>query len=643
MRKILFAASLLLIISLFAGCSKNTENSQNQESTEKADKTNVTETGALSDISTTAETTSIDETSVESTENKTETTTEESSSEDYTYEIPPTEGNINPQFSHTGGIYEDSVTLEITLPASVDGYSIRYTTDGSLPTKSSKLYSAPIKLNKSEKSCVIRAACFKGNLPSGKVITHTYIFDKKVNSSLWTVSITAESDDLDYIMQNYSQSLEIPSHTEIITPEGKTVISQDTGLKLFGGSSRSHAQKSFKIIARKTDKLGSDIYMGKGSFSYPLFEDRIIKSGKDAGQVLQKYDSFILRNGGNDSLNATAADPTYPTMLRDNIANRFASKTLESFDYSLSQYSSVYVNGEYYGILDMRENMNEDYVKNVYGVDDEKVAVIKSELDTARKCGKSHSGDCRFCGVWFYYETDSQFNSELNAWKSLCQEAINCTSANYNTTYRKIAAKVDLDSFAEYMALNIYLCNTDWPHNNVKIWRYTGQKIDGIEITDGKWRFMYRDMDFTFGRYECNILPEINTLASVDMFYRTLGNYQNFGISNEGNNKLYPDSLYLQGLLDFCLKNDSFRNKFISICEKLASNESAQILKECYNLAYSSVSGEIAKHIKRWKNDISPDLTAQVWAKSSKRILTFINDRPAYFKEQLNKAMKLYS
>lgn len=584
-------------------------------------------------------------TEAEQTQNTTNDTTEVETEKEYeSSPIPPTEGNINPQFSVAGGIYGDNITLELRLPQNVEGYEIRYTTDGSLPTKASKKYTSAISVSKSSNSTVIRAACFsKTSVPVGKVITNTYIFDRKATSKLWTVSITAEGDDLRYLTSNYSESIEIPSHTEIITPEGERVISQDTGLRIFGGSSRAHAQKSFKIIARKSDKLGSDIYTGKGSFSYPLFEDRIIKSGKDAGQILQKYDSVILRNGGNDSLNATAADPTYPTLLRDNIANRFASKTLDSFDYSLSQFAAVYVNGQYYGILDMRENMNEDYVKNVYGVDDEKVVVIKSELDTTRKCGKSHSGDCRFCGVWFYYETDAEYTSELNSFKKFCQNAINATSANYNTVYNQISAKIDLDSFAEYMALNIYLCNTDWPHNNVKIWRYTGQKIDGIEISDGKWRFMYRDMDFTFGRYECSILPEIKTDASVDMFYRTLGNYKNFGIDNSGNNRLYPDSLYLQGLLDFCLKNASFRNKFISICEKLASNESAQILKECYNLAYSNVSGEIAKHIKRWKNDISPDVTAQVWAKSSKRILTFINDRPTYFKEQLNKAMKLYS
>ena len=647
---IIWICAMLLLFSLCA-CSKDgtddttpssTTIGSNEDLNSTADgDTLVDEVESDSEYMTDDESSTTSEAAtVSSSEKESEKQTEETTE----IKLPPTEGNINPQFSLDGGIYESSISISLSLPPNVEGYEIRYTTDGSLPTKSSTLYSSPITISKSSSSRVIRAACFKnGALPAGKVITNTYIFDRAVASKLWTVSITAVGSELNNIIENYNDSIEIASHTEIITPEGELVISQDTGLRIFGGTSRALAQKSFKIIARKSDRLGSDVYIGKGSFSYPLFEDRIVKSGKDAGQVLKKYDSFILRNGGNDSLCATAADPTYPTLLRDNIANRFASKALTHFDYALSQFAAVYVNGQYYGILDMRENMNEDYVKNVYGVDDDDVVIVKSEVDTTRKCGKSHEGDCRFCGVWVYYETDAGFEGELNSFKKLCQSAINSTSSNYNNMYKQIASKIDLNSFAEYMALNLYLCNTDWPHNNLKIWRYTGEAIDGIEITDGKWRFMYRDMDFTFGRYECSILPEIKTDASVNMFYRTLGNYKNFGIPNTGNNKLYSDSLYLQGLLDFCLKNASFRNKFVTICQELASEESTETLKECYTVAYSSVSGEITKHIKRWKNDISEDYTAQVWVKSAKRILTFINDRPSYFTTHLDNAMKLYS
>ncbi|UKI12191.1 MAG: hypothetical protein L6V84_05405 [Oscillospiraceae bacterium] len=105
---------------------------------------------------------------------------------------------------------------------------------------------------------------------------------------------------------------------EIVTPAGKRVISQDAGLRLFGGSSRTLEQKSFKLIARKNGYFGEDAaYSGKGSFAYPLFAGRTVLAGENAGNVLDRYDSFILRNGGNDSLLHTAADPKAATLLRD--------------------------------------------------------------------------------------------------------------------------------------------------------------------------------------------------------------------------------------------------------------------------------------------------------------------------------------
>lgn len=117
--------------------------------------------------------------------------------------------------------------------------------------------------------------------------------------------------------------------------------------------------------------------------------------------MLDKYDSFILRNGGNDSLLHTAVDPTNATLLRDGVVNNFAQTWAPAVDCSLSRFAVVYINGAYYGLLDMRENLNEDYVKRVYGVDDADVAVIKSELDTTRHCElHANGGACRFamCG-----------------------------------------------------------------------------------------------------------------------------------------------------------------------------------------------------------------------------------------------------
>lgn len=556
---------------------------------------------------------------------------------------------VNPVFSIKGGILTKPENLALSMSKENNDYTIRYTTNGEVPSTKSKKYDEEISLFSGRKnSAVIRAAVFDkdGNIV-GKVITNSYILKDSEKSTLWTISITADTSDYNRIMRNPTASIEVPSHTEMINPDGETVISQDTGLKIFGGSSRALEQKSFKIIARKTEKLGSDIYMGKGSFSYPLFEERIVRSGKNQDEILNKYDSIILRNGGNDSLQAVACDPERPNLLRDSLSNRFAAQVSETFDYANSQFAAVYVNGEYYGILDMRENMNEDYVKNVYGVNDDDVVVIKSELDTTRAC-KNHKynggGGCRYCGSWFFYETDKENTSFLNEWTALCKRAISATDAKYNSVYSEIESKIDLDSMIEYFAINLYLCNTDWPHNNVKIWKYKGSKIDGIEITDGKWRFMYRDMDFTFARYASPYLTsELNTTADVDTFYRVLGNYQNYPYPDEGETKLYADALYLQGLFNFCLKNNTFRQKFYDYCIKISNDENKNILLSLLSNTEAEISPELTSHLDRWAGTYSASYNTKTWKSANRTVKNFINSRQEYFIQHLNNAMSYYN
>ncbi len=552
-------------------------------------------------------------------------------------------------FSHKGGVYTSAITVELTAP---EGQTIRYTTDGSVPTKRSKEYKEAVAVTKD--ALTLRAACFDsdGNLV-GNVVTNTYVIREAKASTLYTVMISVDEDDLDDMISDYSEKIERPAHVEIVTPDGETIISQDAGLRLFGGSSRALEQKSFKLIARKTGYFGEDAaYVGQGTFRYALFPERVVKAGEKAGQVLDRYDSFILRNGGNDSLLHTACNPEDATLIRDGLANNFAADVAEALEYSYSQYAVVYVNGEYYGLLDMRENLNEDFVKRVWGVLDDDVVVIKSELDTGRHCNDhSNGGACRYCGVWFYYETDDSQNAKntLNEWINFCKEIvskINASEAEYNAAYKKLEETVDLEGLKEWYALSLYLCNTDWPHNNVKLWKYTGEPVDGIAITDGKWRFMTRDMDMTMGRYSRpELTSDLDSRATVDSFWRTLGNYisdyHNIYV-DDGETKLYPDSLYLQGLFAFCMRNDTFRAEFATYCRELISEENQKLLDEHYDTLVAQVSPEMETYIKRWQHVIGSGYASRDWTRARLSLTDFMKKRPAKFEEYLNLCLSMY-
>lgn len=549
-------------------------------------------------------------------------------------EQPTVQNLTDPVFSLPGGLYASPKMLEITAPEGTD-YEVRYTTDGSIPTKRSDKVEQSIRVPGNGGSCVIRAACFDQNGEIvGHVVTHSYIQSAESSAALYTVSLTLDPDDFEKLCSRYTEKLEMPTHIEIVTPAGERVISQDGGIRIFGGSSRSLAQKSFKIIARKTGYYETDIYEGKGTFRYAFFEDRVVRDGEDAGRVLDRYDSLILRNGGNDSLLHNSCDPLKASLLRDNAVNNFAAHVTTTLDYACSAFAVVYVNGEYYGILDMKENMNEDYVKRVYGVSDDDVVVVKSELDTTR--------GGRFDGDWFYYDSDNA--TELAAWEKICADVAKAYKKGNDSYFETLRELVDMDSLAEYYALYLFTSNTDWPHNNVKLWRYTGAKVDGIEITDGKWRFMTRDSDLGLGRYNsAQVCPELDTTAEVDTFYRTLGNFLDYHDyhSYSGTEQLYPDSLGLQCLLAYCLRNEEFRAGFEATCRKMASDESVALLLEELSVGAVALKPEMPRHLERWGYAIGNGYTAKKWQQEYSAIKKYVNERPAYFIEQLERALEL--
>lgn len=552
-------------------------------------------------------------------------------------------GYISPVFSVEGGFIAEPSELTISLPANAPkGSFITFTTDGSEPGIKSKRYSSPIRIGAAD-ATIVRAVCFDGE---GKQISHieTSSYIKAAPDRFNTLVVSLVTDDknlyggtgiIDH-PRNSGKDWERPCHVEIFEQNGTRVISQDAGIRIFGGSSRVLPQKSFRLIARKDGYYDELKYNGKGSFEYPFFEGRTILAGENAGQPVLKYDRLVLRNGGNDSIQATAADPTAMTLTRDAVANAFIAANSDKVAYQSSRFAAVYLNGEYYGILDLKEDINDNYMRNLYGVEEDNVTVIKSELDTSRHCEiHDNGGSCRFDDVWFFYEVDDGDESELTEYENTCREAIAALGGSEEelaAAYDKLGEKVDLDSFLEYTALCLYMCNTDWPHNNLRVWRYTGPAVEGNPYTDGKWRYTARDLDFCFGRYECLVLPEIYTMADMDNISFTLGNYKHGGYEYDGN---YPDSLYLQGMLALCLHNDGFRERFISYCEKLCSDEAKESLKAIMDGYAAQIENEIPYHIDCWDGTISGDYTADIWKKNTEDMKEWADERPDYFRQYL--------
>ncbi len=560
----------------------------------------------------------------------------------------PDDRFINTEFSIPGGFYSGSQMLTLVLPEKAPaGATIRYTLDGNEPTVKSAKYTDGIQILAQEESVCVRAACYSrsGEL-LGRIVTNTYIKCANDRFDNVVVSIVTDENNL-YgsrgIIDNPTQSgkeWERPCHVEMFKGNGEEIISQDAGLRIYGGSSRTLPQKSFRLVARKDGYYDETKYNGQGSFDYPFFESRKVQAGVDTGKVLVRYDRLVLRNGGNDSLQHGAQDRLSPTLLRDQVANNFTLKYASAVPAQHSKFVTVYLNGQYYGILDMKEDINDDYFANIYGIENKNaITVVKSELDTKRKCEIHNDGEeCRFCGTWFYYEVDNGNESELSDLEAIYNMVTQFAPGEQESVYSQLSEKLDLENFMQYMAMNLFLANNDWPHNNVRLWKYSGSPVEGNPYTDGKWRFTMRDTDFSFGRYSSGNPPELYTLADSDSFNFALGSFY-------GKYKYYADygdPLYLKSILNFCLKNAQFKSDFEAYCLSLVSSDATRDLTRMMANSQAAITGEMPYHLSRWSGTISPELTFDRWNASCTVMKRWTDPRRQHFTNYLNECLSNY-
>lgn len=398
-------------------------------------------------------------------------------------------GNINfttdkiIQFSHPSGYYASPFTLKLNYDPS---YKIYYTLNGNTPTTSAKVYqTAGIAINdvssdtgKDDDVIVVRAAAFRNGKQVGTVVTATYIVNRKYSTftgrynNLAVISISTDKTNLygsNGIFTNYTEhgrESERPAHIEFFDSDGTAGYSIDAGMRVYGGTSRANPQKSLKLVARK------EYDPDNGKFKYPI----IAGSQNLSGELIDRYDSFILRAGGNDNLFGGGRN----TFLRDALIHSLAGK-ISNIVSQAYRPVVVYINGNYFGVYNLRDDIDKNYLEQHYGVPKNEVAIVTYGHEN---------------GNWFY-KIDEGTESDLNNYKNMLSWIANNNMAS-STNYNNACKMLDMDNFIKYIAVNVFANNRDWPHNNVRAWKYTGS-INNSYGQDGKWRFMLKDIDYSWG------------------------------------------------------------------------------------------------------------------------------------------------
>lgn len=480
-----------------------------------------------------------------------------------------------PVFTLQSGFYNTIQTLTITQK---NGGQIYYTTDGSIPTKRSNKYSNPITI---DKTTVIRAKALEDGKFFSSTENGTYFIgstDRKISIPVISVAINPDylfNEDygmytigtghtLDDGHENFRQDWERSASVEYFDKNHISQFSQNIGLSIFGNYTRRYAKKSFAVKTK--DKYG------KKSIKYKLFPQKDIN----------KFTSFGIRSGGNGWHTSIFKDAMLQDLVHENM----------DIDYQANQPVILFVNGEYWGISYLRERFTKDYFKENNHVE-EKVDLL--EFD-----GKVKKGNAKdYIDLLAYINTHNLENDDA---------------------FKYVTNKIDLNNYLNYMIIEIYTGNLDWPNNNVRYWKE--------EREGSKWRWLVYDLDFSFG------LSDFDNLS-----------YAAGDLIDPVNKSNQPE--WSTFLFKHMLENQTFRYRFIGkYLTHIYTTFDPQRVDAFIDKYKRQIASEIPRDTERWRNIHQYGsqrnlISFQQWEGKVSSLHSFAALRPNFAKQHIEDYFKI--
>ncbi len=471
--------------------------------------------------------------------------------------LPPSD-EVFLEFSEPESWHDTTFTLALYATDA----KIYYTIDGSEPNRYSKRYRNPISI---DRTLAIRAVAYRGKAKS-KIIGHTY-FVNEPESTFPTVSLMINPKQLfdpeyglfqeglnvnDSIWSkpgaNFWSRREIKANTEIFEPDGDCVFRSPTGWRLFGGMSRLFPQKSMVLVSR-------DDY-GKKRFKYPIF-------GKDE---LKKFKFLTLRNSGSDFSKTQFRDAYMTSLVEDWDLETQASKG-----------THVYINGEYWGIYNIREKLNRYYIASHFDVDKDSIDLMQHQLNRKR-------GSTRHYRKMLKFIEDHDLAEQVN--------------------FDSLNTMMEIDNFMDYKIAQIYFDNED-AGGNIKYWR--------PQTPDGRWRWLLYDTDWGFSLHD-------------DDAYKN--NSLDFHLAPNGRD--WPNPPWSTLILRKLLANEGFKTKFVNrFLDHLNHSFTSERVVARLDEFIEEYRPEMPRHWERW------NLREKRWTQETELMRTFGQERPTYMRKFL--------
>ncbi len=543
-------------------------------------------------------------------------------------ELAPEPDPVIPRFSHASGFYSDGFDLEISVDT--PGVEIHYTLDGSYPDldanpERTRVYDGPIAVTdragdraeladiettvgprtayfatrpttpRLEDSSIELATVVRARAGSRATTTATffvgddlrrddmtvlslaldpgYLFDHDTGIYLpgSTFGEYLDSEDFDdeltwNVPTNYNQRGRLwerppPEHPErtvvmeVCAPGGECVFQQQIGVRAHGGFSRSYPQKSLRLYAR-------GVY-GDARFDHPLFGDD--------GPIGHRR--LILRNSGNDNQRLMFLDAYVQSLLGHLAADTQAYEPV-----------AVFLNGEYWGIHNLRERYDRHYLEVVHGADLDAIEFLDNTSGPleGEPAGAVDAWNDWLTELGLLHPFDERFAAHVEQF-------------------------IDVDSFYDVVIAHVFAGNGDWGSNNMRWWRETdGPHHIGQGTRDGRWRWLISDFDHMgerSGRYNLDI----------DLFETTLA-FTEDPTEHDG----------LPFLFSWMTTNDELRERFIArFSAHLNTTFAPGRTLDAVEQFRSRLAGEFERHGARWQT-----LGIDEWHDEVDRLAGFMSERP---------------
>ena len=370
--------------------------------------------------------------------------------------LTSTNKSADVNFSIEGGFYQGNIQVALSSASGIG--TVHYTTDGSKPTSTSAQYSSLINISS---NTILRARVFENSKLPGDTKTNSYFIDETRN--LPAISLVTNPLFLWGQLGIYSNTFkerEIPVSLEYFPLNTSRAFNLDAGVKIGGENIYRFAEKPLNIYMR------SDY--GHSHISYQIFNEL----------PYQKYDRLYLRNGGDDWPFTMMRDGLQVNLLKNQISN-----SMQAFKPSV-----LYLNGNYWGIYNLREKIDEQYFLLHYDVDPSNLDHLESDYTVI-------TGD------------STDFVNLLNLVQSV--------DINDSANYAYVSSRVDIHNLMDFVIAQDYFANSSWSHNR-EIWR--DNKNEKL------WRWVLVDMDrgFNADRVGDNQINDI--YSNFTLFHELCGN-----------------------------------------------------------------------------------------------------------------------